>query len=227
MNRILGIDHIAITSSDLEAACRFYDGLFASENAGGLRSEGKSLVRQIVLGGALLSVHQAGNGIELVAQDGPRSALRIFASAGMAASRAPSRCSNEQGVEIIAGAGAAPHRRRSAEPVGVFSRSRCEPDRADGDRIGGAHRSRASTHIGDFDDELAADFAGLHGLERLAGALERIAGDRRHAHPAAIDEPCDRSQIRRHPQMIENQKMHREAAPLRLGAERSQCLRRR
>jgi hypothetical protein len=30
--------------------------------------EGKSLARQIVLGGALLSIHQAGNGLDLVAK---------------------------------------------------------------------------------------------------------------------------------------------------------------
>jgi catechol 2,3-dioxygenase-like lactoylglutathione lyase family enzyme len=67
MNRILGIDHIAITVRDLEAACRFYDRLFGAQTHVNYAPQGKPLVRQIALGGALFSVHQAGNGIELVA----------------------------------------------------------------------------------------------------------------------------------------------------------------
>ena len=68
MSHVLGIDHVAITVSDLEATCAFYDRLFGSRTHLDHAPHGKSLVRQIILGGALLSVHQAGNGVELVAR---------------------------------------------------------------------------------------------------------------------------------------------------------------
>jgi catechol 2,3-dioxygenase-like lactoylglutathione lyase family enzyme len=67
MSHVLGIDHVAITVSDLEATCAFYDKLFGARTHLDHAPHGKSLVRQIALGGALLSVHQAGNGVELVA----------------------------------------------------------------------------------------------------------------------------------------------------------------
>jgi catechol 2,3-dioxygenase-like lactoylglutathione lyase family enzyme len=65
---ILGIDHVAFTAQDLEAACAFYDRLFGARTHLDYAPDGKSLVRQIALGGALLSIHQAGNGLELVAR---------------------------------------------------------------------------------------------------------------------------------------------------------------
>ncbi len=102
MNRIIGIDHIAITVSDLEAACRFYDGLFAAETRVNYAPRGKPLVRQIVLGGALLSVHQAGNGIELVAKKPTIGSADIcFRWNGSIASAVA--LLNERGVQIIEG----------------------------------------------------------------------------------------------------------------------------
>lgn len=68
MPHILGIDHVAFTAQDLEAACAFYDRLFGARTHLDYAPDGKSLVRQIALGGALLSIHQAGNGLELVAR---------------------------------------------------------------------------------------------------------------------------------------------------------------
>jgi len=68
MQGILGIDHIAFAAQDLEATCAFYDRLFGARTHLDYAPDGKSLVRQIVLGGALLSIHQAGNGLELVAR---------------------------------------------------------------------------------------------------------------------------------------------------------------
>ncbi len=64
---LLGIDHVAITVTDLEASCAFYDRLFGATTHAELVVEGRSLARQILLGGALLSIHQVGNGVELVA----------------------------------------------------------------------------------------------------------------------------------------------------------------
>ena len=62
MPQVVGVDHIAITVSDLEATCAFYDRLFGARTHLERSAEGKVQVRQIALGGgALLSVHQAGN----------------------------------------------------------------------------------------------------------------------------------------------------------------------
>jgi len=66
---IMGIDHIAFAARDLEVTCAFYDRLFGARTHMDYAPEGKSLVRQIALGGALLSIHQAGNGLELVARE--------------------------------------------------------------------------------------------------------------------------------------------------------------
>jgi catechol 2,3-dioxygenase-like lactoylglutathione lyase family enzyme len=68
MPHILGIDHVAFAARDLEATCAFYDKLFGARTHLDYAPDGKSLVRQIALGGALLSIHQAGNGLELVAK---------------------------------------------------------------------------------------------------------------------------------------------------------------
>jgi catechol 2,3-dioxygenase-like lactoylglutathione lyase family enzyme len=112
MNRILGIDHVAITVSDLEAACRFYDRLFAAETHVNYAPHGKPLVRQITLGGALLSIHQAGNGVELVASKPTIGSADIcFRWGGDIASAVA--LLNAQGVEIIEG----PVPRHSADGV--------------------------------------------------------------------------------------------------------------
>jgi catechol 2,3-dioxygenase-like lactoylglutathione lyase family enzyme len=68
MPHILGIDHVAFAARDLEMTCAFYDRLFSARTHLDYAPEGKSLVRQIALGGALLSIHQAGNGLDLVAK---------------------------------------------------------------------------------------------------------------------------------------------------------------
>ena len=68
MPGILGIDHVAFAVADLEATCAFYDRLFGARTHLDYAPNGKSLVRQIALGGALFSIHQAGNGHKLVAR---------------------------------------------------------------------------------------------------------------------------------------------------------------
>lgn len=68
MAGIIGIDHVAITVADLDATCRWYGELFGARTVAERTAGGKVLVRQIALGGALLSVHQSGNGMELVAR---------------------------------------------------------------------------------------------------------------------------------------------------------------
>jgi hypothetical protein len=80
MPHVLGIDHLAFAAADLEATCAFYDRLFGVRTHLDYAPEGRSLVRHIAVGGALLSIHQAGNGLELVARyptvGGPDFCLR-------------------------------------------------------------------------------------------------------------------------------------------------------
>jgi catechol 2,3-dioxygenase-like lactoylglutathione lyase family enzyme len=67
MPQILGIDHVAITVADLEATCAFYDRLFGVRVHGDYAREGRAAVRQILVGGAMFSVHQVGNGVAPIA----------------------------------------------------------------------------------------------------------------------------------------------------------------
>jgi catechol 2,3-dioxygenase-like lactoylglutathione lyase family enzyme len=68
MPHVLGIDHVAFAARDLEATCAFYDRLFGARTHLDYAPAGKSLVRQIALGGALLSIHQVDNGLDLIAR---------------------------------------------------------------------------------------------------------------------------------------------------------------
>ena len=68
MPHVLGIDHIAFAAADLEVTCAFYDRLFGARTHLDHAPDGSSLVHQIAVGGALLSIHQAGNDLELVAR---------------------------------------------------------------------------------------------------------------------------------------------------------------
>jgi catechol 2,3-dioxygenase-like lactoylglutathione lyase family enzyme len=55
MPHILGIDHIAFAAADLEVTCAFYDRLFGARTHLNYAPDGKTMVRQIGLGGVLLS----------------------------------------------------------------------------------------------------------------------------------------------------------------------------
>jgi hypothetical protein len=66
--RILGIDQVAFAGQDLETTCACYDRLLGACAHLDYAPDGKSLVRQIALGGALLSIHQASNSLDLVAR---------------------------------------------------------------------------------------------------------------------------------------------------------------
>ena len=65
---IAGIDHVAVTVSDVDKACQFYIDVLGGEQLFDHVVDGKRLVRGIRAGGAMLSVHQEGNGIDLVAK---------------------------------------------------------------------------------------------------------------------------------------------------------------
>jgi catechol 2,3-dioxygenase-like lactoylglutathione lyase family enzyme len=123
MPHILGIDHVAFAARDLEATCAFYDKLFGARVHFDYAAGGKSLVRQIALGGALLSIHQAGNGLELVAKQqqvaGADICLRWSGSIDSALDLA-----RAHGVEIIDG----PSRRRTADGLASHSIYFRDPD---------------------------------------------------------------------------------------------------
>ena len=65
---ISGIDHVAITVSDLDATCAFYQRVLDAEILYDHQVDGRSAVRGIKIGGVVFNIHQAGNGIELVAK---------------------------------------------------------------------------------------------------------------------------------------------------------------
>ena len=48
----------------MEATCGWYGGLFGARLISEHAEGGKVFVRQIAMGGAMLSVHQSGNGLE-------------------------------------------------------------------------------------------------------------------------------------------------------------------
>jgi catechol 2,3-dioxygenase-like lactoylglutathione lyase family enzyme len=66
MPQIVAIGYIAITVSDLEATCTFYDELFGVRTHLEPIAEGKVQVRQSPWTVSLLSVHQAVNDVALV-----------------------------------------------------------------------------------------------------------------------------------------------------------------
>jgi catechol 2,3-dioxygenase-like lactoylglutathione lyase family enzyme len=111
MSRLLGIDHVAITVADLEASCAFYDRLFGAQTIGEHLADGRVGVRIIVIGGhARLSVHQAGNGLDLVAvKPTVGSADVCFRWAGTIDEAAEHLAT--YGVEIIGG----PYRRQTVD----------------------------------------------------------------------------------------------------------------
>ena len=123
MPRILGIDHVAFAAHDLEATCAFYDRLFGARTHLDYAPAGKSLVRQIALGGALLSIHQAGNGLELVAKQpnvgGADICLRWSGSIESAADLLRTHA-----IPIIDG----PSRRRTADGLPALSIYFRDPD---------------------------------------------------------------------------------------------------
>jgi catechol 2,3-dioxygenase-like lactoylglutathione lyase family enzyme len=67
-HQVIGIDHVAITVADMEIAYAFYERLFGAKTVFQYAPVDKVLVRQIVIGNTVLSIHQAGNGLDLVAK---------------------------------------------------------------------------------------------------------------------------------------------------------------
>ncbi len=89
MAAVAGIDHVVFNATDLEATCAFYDRLFGITTHAEYAKDGKVLVRQVAIGGAVLSIHQQENGVEPVAKH-PTVGGGDIAFAGMATSKARS-----------------------------------------------------------------------------------------------------------------------------------------
>ena len=102
MASIKGFDHVAVTVADMETTCRWYGELFGAQPVEEHAVAGRVLVRQIAIGGALLSVHQSGNGVELVAKRPTVGAADICLRWDGAIESAVALL-REHGIEIIEG----------------------------------------------------------------------------------------------------------------------------
>jgi catechol 2,3-dioxygenase-like lactoylglutathione lyase family enzyme len=100
-----GIDHVAMTVADVDATCAFYDRLFGMTVLSDHKPQGRTVVRVIQVGGGVrLSIHQAGNGVELVAvkptvgsvdicfrwNGSPQDAVDLLTAQGIAIADGPS-----------------------------------------------------------------------------------------------------------------------------------------
>jgi catechol 2,3-dioxygenase-like lactoylglutathione lyase family enzyme len=99
---ITGFDHVAITVADLDVTCNFYCGLLGARVDAEYEWNGRPAVRRVFVGGALLNLHQRGNGIDLVARlPTPGSADLCFRWAGPVAEAEALLRAHE--VEIVEG----------------------------------------------------------------------------------------------------------------------------
>jgi catechol 2,3-dioxygenase-like lactoylglutathione lyase family enzyme len=99
---VLGFDHVAITVADIQKACEFYVRVLDGRVEADYQVNGKTIVRRVVIGGAVLNIHQEGNGVDLVARrPTPGSADLCFRWNG-SVQKAVARLQNA-GIAIIAG----------------------------------------------------------------------------------------------------------------------------
>jgi catechol 2,3-dioxygenase-like lactoylglutathione lyase family enzyme len=64
---IVGFDHVAITVADLDVSCDFFVRTLDGRVDADYQVNGKSVVRRVVVGKAVLNIHQRGNGVSPVA----------------------------------------------------------------------------------------------------------------------------------------------------------------
>lgn len=121
---LLGIDHVAITVADHEATWAFYDRVFGTEIINDYAPDGIPAVRVFLLGGsARLSVHQAGNGVVLVAaRPTPGSADICFRWGGSIAAAQAHLAAH--GLAIVDG----PSPRRTVDALAAHSVYFRDPD---------------------------------------------------------------------------------------------------
>jgi catechol 2,3-dioxygenase-like lactoylglutathione lyase family enzyme len=127
---ITDIDHIAITVNDLDATCTFYRRLFDARVLIEYESDGRIALRQIGLGTAVLSIHQAGNGMTLVAARPTIGAADICLRWDGTVNDALTLLANP-GHRRRRGAGFSLHRRWNRESIRVFPRPRRQSGRTD------------------------------------------------------------------------------------------------
>lgn len=100
---LAGIDHVAITVADIETTSAFYDRLFGASVLRNHMLGDRLIIRVLNIGGGVqLSIHQHGNGVDLVAaRPTPGSVdicFRIDGTIGQAAAHL-----QEHGIAIIEG----------------------------------------------------------------------------------------------------------------------------
>jgi len=101
-SRIAGIDHVAITVTDIDRATDFYRDVLGAVQTSEYAPGGRVLVRSLTIGGCALNIHQQGNGIRLVARrPTPGSADVCFRWAGTI-EQAEAHLARK-GVEVIDG----------------------------------------------------------------------------------------------------------------------------
>ena len=121
---LLAIDHVAITVADVEQTWRFYDRLFGTEIINEYAPSGKPFVRVFILGGgARLSVHQLGNGVDLVAAKPTPGSADICFRWGSSIKEAIAHLGNH-GLRIVDG----PSPRRTADGLPAHSVYFRDPD---------------------------------------------------------------------------------------------------
>lgn len=97
------IDHVAITVADIDTSARFYTRLFGAELLRDHVVDGRNIIRALRIGGGVqLSIHQFGNGVELVAARPTPGSVDICFRIGKPIEAAV-RLLEGQGVEIIDG----------------------------------------------------------------------------------------------------------------------------
>lgn len=104
MALIEGFDHVAITVADLEQSCRFYADLFGGRLIRDVVVDGRVVVRQIQIGGgAMLSIHQANNGADLLAADKPAIGSADFCMRWSGSIATAVSLLNSKGIRIVKG----------------------------------------------------------------------------------------------------------------------------
>ena len=97
-----GIDHLAVTVTDLNRAVSFYERVLGAEVTNKIKLNGTIAVVEVHVGKAMLNVHQAGHGAPLVAAE-PTPGAADIAFRWAAPISTAIRHLTAMGVEIIEG----------------------------------------------------------------------------------------------------------------------------
>jgi len=97
-----GIDHVAVTVRDVEAMSRFYVELLGARIARDHLRDGRPAIRKLVLGDAVLNLHQCDNDVDLIAGRPTPGAADVCLRWGGSAEAAAARLT-QAGVAIVEG----------------------------------------------------------------------------------------------------------------------------